>query len=102
MRSFLQTKAVGRRGADRSTSYLPFADPYEPSNLSPFESKALDSSLWEIAALQRHYLSPISSLAKIFSEVFTKPKYGMEDFLDHTYMTVRTRLGLQTKQAPPF
>jgi U3 small nucleolar RNA-associated protein 19 len=27
-------------------------------------------------------------LAKIFSEVFTKPSYALEDFLDHTYATV--------------
>lgn len=66
------------------------ADPYDPAHPSPLESKALDSSLWEIAALQQHYLSSVSSLAKIFGEVFTKPKYGMEDFLDHTYMTVRS------------
>jgi U3 small nucleolar RNA-associated protein 19 len=28
-------------------------------------------------------------MAKIFSEVFTKPQFGMEDFLDHGYGTVR-------------
>lgn len=28
-------------------------------------------------------------MARIFGEAFTKPGYSMEDFLDHTYGTVR-------------
>ena len=28
-------------------------------------------------------------MAKVFQEVFTKPEYNMEDFLDHGYGTVR-------------
>lgn len=62
------------------------SDPYDPTATSPLESRALDSSLWEIAALQKHYLPSVSSLAKVFSEVFTKPRFGMEDFLDHTFV----------------
>lgn len=38
--------------------------------------------------LQNHYLASISTLAKVFTEVFTKPEYNMEDFLDHGYDTV--------------
>ena len=28
-------------------------------------------------------------MAKVFQEVFTKPEFNMEDFLDHGYGTVR-------------
>jgi hypothetical protein len=38
--------------------------------------------------LQTHYLSSVSILAKIFTEVFTKPEFNMEDFMDHGYGTV--------------
>ena len=31
----------------------------------------------------------MSTLARIFEEAFTKPSYPLEDFLDHTYATVR-------------
>ncbi|CDZ97910.1 Predicted nucleolar protein involved in ribosome biogenesis [Phaffia rhodozyma] len=63
-------------------------DPYDALTTDPLLTRALDSSLWEIASLRTHYVSSVSSLAKIFTEVFTKPKYGMEDFLDHTYVTM--------------
>jgi U3 small nucleolar RNA-associated protein 19 len=32
----------------------------------------------------------VSTLARIFEEAFTKPNYALEDFLDHTYSTVRS------------
>jgi U3 small nucleolar RNA-associated protein 19 len=38
--------------------------------------------------LQTHYQASISTLAKIFTEVFTKPQFNMEDFLDHGYGTL--------------
>lgn len=60
---------------------------------------ALDSSLWEMAALQKHYLSSVSSLAKVFTEVMNKQSYSMEDFLDHSYATVRL-LSLRLPVAP--
>jgi U3 small nucleolar RNA-associated protein 19 len=78
-----------RRLADPAILPCSIADPYDALTSNPLHSNALDSSLWEIASHQKHYLPAVSSLAKIFTEVFTKPKYGMEDFLDHTYVTVR-------------
>lgn len=38
--------------------------------------------------MTNHYNPNVSSLAKILSEVFTKPSYNMEDFLDHSYGTM--------------
>nr|ODO00870.1 U3 small nucleolar RNA-associated protein 19 [Cryptococcus depauperatus CBS 7855] len=63
-------------------------DPYDENETSPLKSKAIDSSCWELATLQRHYLASISTLAKVFGEVFTKPEFNMEDFLDHNYTTL--------------
>lgn len=63
-------------------------DPFDPEEKDPLKTKALESSLWEIAALQHHYLSSVSTLAKVFGEPFTKAEYNMEDFLDHSYNTV--------------
>lgn len=53
-------------------------------------TNALSSSLWELTSHRNHYHAPVATLARIFSEAFTKPGYVMEDFLDHTYGTVRT------------
>lgn len=68
-------------------------DPYRPSDPSPMTSGAISSSCWELAMLQQHYLASISTLAKVFTEVFTKPEYNMEDFLDHGYDTVGRTCG---------
>jgi U3 small nucleolar RNA-associated protein 19 len=64
------------------------ADPYNPEDPSPMTSGAIKSSCWELAMLQTHYLGSVSTLAKVFTEVFTKPEYNMEDFLDHGYDTL--------------
>ena len=52
-------------------------------------TNALESSLWELVSHRNHYHPSVSTLAKIFQEAFRKPNYALEDFLDHTYGTVR-------------
>lgn len=66
-----------------------YVEPFNASEKDPLKSGALDSSLWELKSLQNHYLSHVATMAKIFGEVFTKPEFVMEDFLDHGYSTVR-------------
>ena len=56
---------------------------------NPNLTNALDSSLWELYSHKNHYHAGVSTLARIFEEAFTKPSYPLEDFLDHTYATVR-------------
>ncbi|KAH7344510.1 CBF/Mak21 family-domain-containing protein [Rhizoctonia solani] len=63
-------------------------DPFDETETSPLRTNALESSLWELVSHRDHYLSSVSTLAKIFSEAFTKPSYALEDFLDHTYATL--------------
>ncbi|KAH7397918.1 nucleolar complex protein-like protein [Cadophora sp. MPI-SDFR-AT-0126] len=60
-------------------------DPFLMEEEDPMETKAIDSSLWEIVTLQSHYHPNVATLAKIISEQFTKQSYNMEDFLDHSY-----------------
>ncbi|GAA6062902.1 hypothetical protein JCM10212_004351 [Sporobolomyces blumeae] len=63
-------------------------DPFDPLEPSPTETNAIDSSLWELAALRKHYLASVSGLATVFGEVMNKQSYTMEDFLDHSYATM--------------
>lgn len=63
-------------------------DPFDPDEPNPTLTNAIDSSLWEIATLQSHYHPNTASLARIISEQFTKPRYNLEDFLDHSYQAM--------------
>jgi U3 small nucleolar RNA-associated protein 19 len=60
-------------------------DPFDMSQSDPMLSNAIDSSVWELEALQAHYHPNVATLAKIISEQFTKRSYNLEDFLDHSY-----------------
>jgi U3 small nucleolar RNA-associated protein 19 len=64
-------------------------DPFCAEETDPMETNAIDSSLWEIVMLQSHYHPNVATLARIISEQFTKHAYNLEDFLDHTYSSVR-------------
>ncbi|KAM0787461.1 hypothetical protein ACM66B_003539 [Microbotryomycetes sp. NB124-2] len=72
---------IHRAGDEESDAFL-------PNETDPNNTQAISSSLWEIAALQQHYLASVSGLAKIFNEVMNKQSYSMEDFLDHSYATM--------------
>ncbi|KAI0747771.1 CBF-domain-containing protein [Daedaleopsis nitida] len=63
-------------------------DGFDAEEENPTLTNALESSLWELYSHRQHYHASVSSLAKIFEEAFTRPSYGMEDFLDHTYGTL--------------
>jgi hypothetical protein len=40
------------------------SDPFNAETNDPFATRAIDSSLWELTALQTHYYAPIASLAR--------------------------------------
>lgn len=65
-----------------------YGDLFREEEPNPMETRALESSLWEIQTLQSHYHPNVATLAKIISEQFTKQSYNPEDFLDHSYGTV--------------
>ena len=64
-------------------------DPFNMSERDPMETAAINSSLWEIHTLQSHYHPNVAMMAKIISDQFTKESYSLEDFLDHSYSSVR-------------
>jgi hypothetical protein len=74
-------------------------DPFLADEPNPNLTNALDSSLWELYSHKNHYHAGVSTLARIFEEAFTKPSYPMEDFLDHTYATVRLWIYTGTHQS---
>jgi U3 small nucleolar RNA-associated protein 19 len=63
------------------------------------KTRALESSLWELTALERHYHPAISTLAKSVGteDDKTTPMHDMEDFMVHTYKSLfeqeKKRLG---------
>jgi U3 small nucleolar RNA-associated protein 19 len=60
-------------------------DPFDMEELDPQLTNAIESSVWELVALESHYHPNVATLAKIISEQFTKRSYNLEDFLDHSY-----------------
>ncbi|SCV02958.1 LAMI_0H04346g1_1 [Lachancea mirantina] len=62
-----------------------YKDPFDMNEPNPEHTRAIESSLWELASLTNHYHPNIATLAKIFSQPFKKPSYNLEDFLDWTY-----------------
>ncbi|KAI9189710.1 Maturation and nuclear export of 40S ribosomal subunits interacting protein [Blastocladiella emersonii ATCC 22665] len=60
-------------------------DPFDMDAEDPAESKALESSLWEVVTLQKHYFPNVATMSKIFTQKLSKPGYELEDFLDYTY-----------------
>jgi U3 small nucleolar RNA-associated protein 19 len=65
-----------------------YVDPYDDKETDPLNTKAINSSLWELEALMNHYHPNISTLAKLFNEPFRKPHYNLEDFLDWSYKSL--------------
>jgi len=64
------------------------ADVFDMDESDPGETRAIDSCLWELVTLQRHYHPNVASLAGIVAEQFTKRAYNLDDFLDHSYASV--------------
>ncbi|GAV47171.1 hypothetical protein ZYGR_0H00100 [Zygosaccharomyces rouxii] len=62
-----------------------YVDPFDDKEPNPERTRAMESSLWELASLTEHYHPNVATLAKIFSQPFRKMNYNMEDFLDWSY-----------------
>lgn len=54
------------------------------------QTRALESSLWELTALEKHYHHAISTVARAVGteDDKTTPMYDMEDFMTHTYKSL--------------
>ncbi|SLM40717.1 Nucleolar complex protein 4 [Lasallia pustulata] len=76
-------------------------DPFAMEEQDPMKTNAINSSLWEIEALQSHYHPNVATIAKIISQQFTKQAYNLEDFLDHSYGSMLdAELAKDVKKAP--
>lgn len=62
-----------------------YKDKYDDSEVDPVKTNAMESSLWELESVMKHWHPQVASLAKILSQPFTKFSYNMEDFLDWSY-----------------
>lgn len=66
-------------------------DPFNPSEPDPMKTGAAESCLWELDTLTGHWHPNVATLASILGQQFTKERYTMEDFLDHSYASVGPR-----------
>lgn len=74
-------------------------DPFDPEELDPMNTGAIDSCIWEIHTLMNHWHPNVATLCRIISEQFTKQHYSMEDFLDHSYGSVCSTLATYVSRA---
>ncbi|KAL8712447.1 MAG: hypothetical protein Q9220_003295 [cf. Caloplaca sp. 1 TL-2023] len=76
-------------------------DPFDMEESDPMETNAVESSLWEIHTLQSHYHANVAAISRIISEQFTKQAYNLEDFLDHSYLSMLdAELSKEIKKEP--
>jgi len=67
----------------------PVQDPYDATVEDPSMSRAIDSSLWELNALQRHYHPAVAALARECGKEDDKHMmHDLDKFLLHTYKSL--------------
>jgi U3 small nucleolar RNA-associated protein 19 len=75
----------------QSSEVLEIVDGYDAEQDDPVKSGALQSSLWELSALERHYYPAVATMAKSVgtTEEIDAPAYNvMADFVQHTYSSL--------------
>jgi U3 small nucleolar RNA-associated protein 19 len=90
--TFLMHRELPDTETTQQMTQLAVDDPFDTNEKNPLETGAVDSSVWELVALQSHYHPNVATLARIISEQFTKEQYNLEDFLDYSYKTVNRLL----------
>lgn len=65
-----------------------YEDPFNEEEVDPLQTGAIESCVWELEILMTHWHPNVATLARIIKEQFTKEKYQLEDFLDHSYSSV--------------
>ncbi|XP_003792929.1 nucleolar complex protein 4 homolog [Otolemur garnettii] len=60
------------------------ADPYDPVEEDPAKSRALESSLWELQALQHHYHPEVSKAASVINQALSVPEVSIAPLLELT------------------
>jgi U3 small nucleolar RNA-associated protein 19 len=61
-------------------------DPFDSKAQDPVESRAIESSLWELVVLEKHYYHAVATMAKVCgTEGDNTLMYDMDDFVQHSY-----------------
>jgi len=71
-------------GEVTSVNSISASDPFLMEERDPFLSNALNSSLWEIRALQWHILPSIASAARFIRDPLPSIEYDIASALEHT------------------
>ena len=66
-------------------------DPFVAAEPSTAKSRAMESSLWEVATLKRHYNHAVARMACVFDGGFARPAFDMADFVHTNHAQLRTR-----------
>ncbi|CAG2067784.1 unnamed protein product [Timema podura] len=66
--------------------YLPAVtcDPYLEEERDPTKSRAMESSLWELAALQHHVLPSVATAARFINSPLPSVEWDMSNILENT------------------
>lgn len=78
------------------------ADPYDVVEPDLKKTRAMESSLWELDALRKHYCPSVATMASAF-ETQNKQKYSISDFTAVSYTSLFSqsiKRGLRSKHAP--
>ncbi|XP_066116976.1 nucleolar complex protein 4 homolog isoform X2 [Saccopteryx bilineata] len=67
------------------------ADPYDPAEEDPAKCRALESSLWELQALQQHYYPEVSKAASVINQVLSVPEVSIAPLLELTAFEIFER-----------
>ncbi|XP_068845963.1 nucleolar complex protein 4 homolog isoform X4 [Capricornis sumatraensis] len=67
------------------------ADPYDPAEEDPAQSRALESSLWELQALQQHYHPEVSKAASAINQALSVPEVSIAPLLEVTAFEIFER-----------
>ncbi|KAF8249977.1 CBF-domain-containing protein [Wilcoxina mikolae CBS 423.85] len=62
-----------------------YEDPFDEEETDPLQTRAIESCVWELETLMSHWHPNVATLCRIMKEQFTKERYQLEDFLDHSY-----------------
>ena len=80
------------------------SDPFIMEELDPTKCKAIESSIWEIHALSRHFWTGAIKQSRVFTERLTKAPFDLEQFLNGpTYNSlIKEELSHKWSKVPPL
>lgn len=83
------SKTSNKKDSNEQSSLL-LQDQFDADTDDPEQSNALQSSLWELGVLEKHYYPAVVTLAKSIGreDQLVTPLYNLEDFLAHTYQSL--------------